>query len=378
MGVKAVEYKAKFDHGIYPQANRSQIHERADIRFSAHVQKRLQELEKDYTDPALAAKKFGISEEEVGERQKVIANILNNGIFWDQLTMSVADSGAEQLDSFNNLAYAIRGINGHTAEDSEIYRQGFKNRLAAETAGLKQEQADLLAKIKPLHDEEQKLQAEKLKLTPGEETPTEEAPAEEANQPAAATEGAAINRLDIEDGGAVDAPATEADPAEAVEDAAAEAAPATEETAPAAPEEAPAEDAAMESVDRLAAIDARLAEIAAGYKTPQARLAAIEGRLNFLPLMEEEHVLEHGLNDKYHWLDLPMVIPGGNMWASTYFLLTGFHAIHVLVGLITFVLILILPIKLAGANAGILENVGLYWHFVDLVWIFLFPLLYLF
>ena len=33
---------------------------------------------------------------------------------------------------------------------------------------------------------------------------------------------------------------------------------------------------------------------------------------------------------------LPIVIPGGNMWASTYFLLTGFHAIHVLVGLIVF------------------------------------------
>ena len=32
MGVKAWEYKAKFEHGIYPQANRSLIHERADVR----------------------------------------------------------------------------------------------------------------------------------------------------------------------------------------------------------------------------------------------------------------------------------------------------------------------------------------------------------
>ena len=64
------------------------------------------------------------------------------------------------------------------------------------------------------------------------------------------------------------------------------------------------------------------------------------------------------------------------MWASTYFLMTGFHAIHVLVGLIAFVLIL--PKKLDAKKAHIIENVGLYWHFVDLVWIFLFPLLYLF
>ena len=73
---------------------------------------------------------------------------------------------------------------------------------------------------------------------------------------------------------------------------------------------------------------------------------------------------------------LPMVIPSGNMWASTYFLLTGFHAIHVLVGLIAFVLVLLY--RLDRTKAHILENTGLYWHFVDLVWIFLFPLLYLF
>ena len=90
------------------------------------------------------------------------------------------------------------------------------------------------------------------------------------------------------------------------------------------------------------------------------------------------HVHEHlhGLNDEEPWLKLPIVIPGGNMWASTYFLLTGFHAIHVLVGLITFACML--PMTFTPANAGIIENVGLYWHFVDLVWIFLFPLLYLF
>jgi cytochrome c oxidase subunit 3 len=87
----------------------------------------------------------------------------------------------------------------------------------------------------------------------------------------------------------------------------------------------------------------------------------------------EEHL---GLNDQHSWLRLPFVVPGGNMWASTYFLLTGFHAIHVIVGLIVFVILLCL--KLDASKAGTIENTGLYWHFVDLVWIFLFPLLYLF
>lgn len=89
-------------------------------------------------------------------------------------------------------------------------------------------------------------------------------------------------------------------------------------------------------------------------------------------LAEAEKVTEHD----FDWLQLPLMIPGGNMWASTYFLLTGFHAIHVIVGLIAFACMF--PMRFTAANAGVLENIGLYWHFVDIVWIFLFPLLYLF
>lgn len=85
---------------------------------------------------------------------------------------------------------------------------------------------------------------------------------------------------------------------------------------------------------------------------------------------------DHGLNDKLSWLRLPFVIPGGNMWASTYFLLTGFHAVHVAVGILAF--LILLTMRLGVERAPHLENIGLYWHFVDLVWIYLFPLLYLF
>ncbi|REK09382.1 MAG: hypothetical protein DWQ37_18245 [Planctomycetota bacterium] len=111
------------------------------------------------------------------------------------------------------------------------------------------------------------------------------------------------------------------------------------------------------------------------------KATAARAELNKL-VHDEEHHEEaaghgaHGLNDDYEWLKLPIVIPGGNMWASTYFLLTGFHAIHVLVGLIVFAIMI--PMTLGVAAAGFVENIGLYWHFVDLVWIFLFPLLYLF
>ncbi len=103
------------------------------------------------------------------------------------------------------------------------------------------------------------------------------------------------------------------------------------------------------------------------------------GRSQFkLVALEEGTAGGHlaGLNDQYSWLKLPIMIPGGNMWASTYFLLTGFHALHVVVGLIAFAILM--TMTLDRHAAGVIENVGLYWHFVDLVWIFLFPLLYLF
>lgn len=107
----------------------------------------------------------------------------------------------------------------------------------------------------------------------------------------------------------------------------------------------------------------------------EAQLAAVAAEIMPMPVSEEEgHA--GGLNEKHSWLHMPVVVPGGNMWASTYFLLTGFHAIHVIVGLIAFSILLL---KVLDASwAGVIENIGLYWHFVDLVWIFLFPLLYLF
>ncbi len=73
-------------------------------------------------------------------------------------------------------------------------------------------------------------------------------------------------------------------------------------------------------------------------------------------------------------------IPFGNLWASCYFAMTGFHALHVFGGLVVFAIILVVGARSRGLqrrHSRMLELVGLYWHFVDIVWIFLFPLLYL-
>jgi len=85
------------------------------------------------------------------------------------------------------------------------------------------------------------------------------------------------------------------------------------------------------------------------------------------------------LVEKHDSLHLDYIIPQGNIWASCYFVMTGFHAIHVLGGLVVFVIILIMGMRgaLGRQHESLIELTGLYWHFVDIVWIFLFPLLYL-
>jgi cytochrome c oxidase subunit 3 len=76
---------------------------------------------------------------------------------------------------------------------------------------------------------------------------------------------------------------------------------------------------------------------------------------------------------------LSYAIPFGNMWASCYFAMTGFHALHVIGGLVIFGLMLLQAAfgRFGPQNELGVEVAGLYWHFVDIVWIFLFPLLYL-
>lgn len=94
-----------------------------------------------------------------------------------------------------------------------------------------------------------------------------------------------------------------------------------------------------------------------------------------LDALREFHEVEGG-RERLASFRLPFVLPSGNTWANTYFLLTGFHALHVLLGLFAMGILIIKP--LGRSNAGVIENVALYWHFVDIVWIFLFPILYLF
>ena len=72
-------------------------------------------------------------------------------------------------------------------------------------------------------------------------------------------------------------------------------------------------------------------------------------------------------------------IPFAPQFFSIYFIMTGIHGVHVLVGMGLFVWLVIRVIRghFSPAWYTPVELTGLYWHLVDIIWIFLFPLLYL-
>lgn len=70
---------------------------------------------------------------------------------------------------------------------------------------------------------------------------------------------------------------------------------------------------------------------------------------------------------------------GEILFFGLYFVMTGLHAVHILVGigLITWTMIEVKQRKIHAEKTDLLDNSGLYWHLVDIIWIFLFPLFYL-
>jgi cytochrome c oxidase subunit 3 len=98
----------------------------------------------------------------------------------------------------------------------------------------------------------------------------------------------------------------------------------------------------------------------------------------------------------FEWTKLIMegVRPWGNPWGaaqfgSSFFMITGFHGTHVSIGVIFLIIVAIKVLRgdldherpgfLTGrkGNYEIVETMGLYWHFVDLVWVFIFAVFYL-
>lgn len=80
--------------------------------------------------------------------------------------------------------------------------------------------------------------------------------------------------------------------------------------------------------------------------------------------------------------DSPVLLkmgPGQILFFGLYYVMTGIHGIHVFIGVcvIAFMAYFTVTGNITRDNFSKIENAGLYWHFVDIVWIYLFPLFYL-
>jgi len=103
--------------------------------------------------------------------------------------------------------------------------------------------------------------------------------------------------------------------------------------------------------------------------------------LVFLGIKGSEYVLEYreGLVPVLKFVYSGPHAPQVQLFMIFYFVMTGLHALHMLIGLslLTVLVVLAWRQQFSAAYHTPVEVIGLYWHFVDIVWIFLYPLLYL-
>lgn len=85
-----------------------------------------------------------------------------------------------------------------------------------------------------------------------------------------------------------------------------------------------------------------------------------------------------GQGYEYYNLIKEQVLVSKSEFGSSFYTLTGFHGLHVLIGLILLIVALLLTMKnyLIKNNTSVISTIGIYWHFVDVVWLFVFTTIY--
>jgi len=98
-----------------------------------------------------------------------------------------------------------------------------------------------------------------------------------------------------------------------------------------------------------------------------------------LKAVEYTHHIREGQLPGIYYTYAEVKAAGAPLFFSLYFLITGLHAIHVVVGMTVLSVVGLLAWRgrFSAEYHVAVENAGLYWHLVDLIWIFVFPLIYL-
>ena len=316
LGIKAYEYYSKYEHGIYPRSPRSLLYDRPDLVYLSGVKAETSRLVKEgaSTDTPSAATQTDSTAVEAQERLRQIQSGL---VQWTERTVGRTEDPLMQTRSIEALAWLIYP---DSFEESQSVR--IEKFLHDETSLNKEHLRELKQALVESASELAKVQAElgdKKKQLAAIDSKSKDAAIK-----------ATLKRVKKE----------------------------------------------LSAVKKAAtAATVRSTELTVERDFLAERIKAIEELSHHSSAAGDSHHARHGINHRFG-LKLPMVIPSGNTWANTYFLLTGFHGLHVLIGIIIF--LCLVPMTLDNRRSELVENVGLYWHFVDIVWIFLFPLIYLF
>ncbi len=85
-----------------------------------------------------------------------------------------------------------------------------------------------------------------------------------------------------------------------------------------------------------------------------------------------------GQGKEYWRLIQENITLNGSVFGTSFFTLTGFHGFHVFVGLVILIIVLIMSFlgDFNNKESTVVNTVGIYWHFVDIVWVFVFTVVY--
>lgn len=85
-----------------------------------------------------------------------------------------------------------------------------------------------------------------------------------------------------------------------------------------------------------------------------------------------------GQGHEYYKLIREKLTISQSEFGSSFYTLTGFHGLHVLVGLVLLLIVLLLTLHgyFKDRSSSVVSTIGLYWHFVDIVWLFVFTTIY--
>ena len=105
----------------------------------------------------------------------------------------------------------------------------------------------------------------------------------------------------------------------------------------------------------------------------------LAGTFLVVKYFEYSHKFHEGLLPGKFYTHEGDTVPGQFLFFSFYFMMTGLHGIHVVLGMLTILWILVRAIRgdFSSSYYAPVDITGLYWHLVDLIWIYVFPLMYL-